>query len=150
MYQFLNVQRPDSIFLFDFSLFTKRVCIKIIVEAAKEDSHERSSVPTFFMEQSVQSNFKMYSLLILVFLFLFTTIHPKCFCKSCLFLKFQAPHERASDISLFVEHPVFSSLKMYSVLILLFLFIFATFHSKHFCRSHFFCYAKGAVILLYS
>ena len=81
----------------------------------------------------------MYSLLILVFLFFFTTIHPKCFSKShyswgCDIVIF----ERSSDIASFVEHPVFSSLKMYRALILLFLFCFATFYPKNFSKSHFF------------
>ena len=66
----------------------------------------------------------MYSLFNLVFLFLFTTIHPKCFCKSCLFLKFYVLHKRSNFIPSFVVHPIFCTLKVYSVLILLFPFCF--------------------------
>ena len=76
--------------------------------------------------------------MILVFLFLFTTIHVKCFCESLLLLNFQVPCERSSNIASFAEHPVFSILKKYSVLILLFLFCCATFYPKNFCKSHFF------------
>ena len=75
-------------FYFEYPPFTKRACIKIIVEAVREGNRERSSVITSFVEQPVFSNLKMHSLLILVFLYLFTAVHPKCFCKSRLFLKF--------------------------------------------------------------
>ena len=42
--------------------------------------HKRSSVIVSFVEHYVHSNFKLYSLLILVFAFWFTTIDAKCFC----------------------------------------------------------------------
>ena len=79
----------------------------------------------------------MYSILILSFLFFFffTTIHPKCLSKSNLFLKLYMLRERSSDIALFMKHPVSGSLKMYSVLILLFLLCFATFYPKKLCKS---------------
>ena len=59
---------------------------------------ERSSNIASFFEHPAYSIFKMYNILILVFLFWFTTIHPKCFCKIHLFLKFWVFHERSSDI----------------------------------------------------
>ena len=86
---------------------------------------------------AVCRNLKIYSLLILVFLFLFATIHPKYFSKSHLFLKFYMLRERSSDIASFVEHPAFSNLKMYDVLIFLFLICFATFCPKSLCKSYF-------------
>ena len=54
----------------------------------------------------------------LVFLFLFATINPKCICKSRLSLRFQVLREGSSFIAFFVEHPVRNNSKMYSVLIL--------------------------------
>ena len=100
----------------------------------------------------------MYSLFILVFLFLFTTIDPKYFCKSRLFLKFWMLHERSSFITSFVEQPVFSTLKMCSVLILLFLFSFFFFlprfiqntSAKVIFSGNFRFSAEGAVISLLS
>ena len=88
---------------------------------------ERTSEITSFVEQPVYSNFQIFSVLTLVFLFSFTTIHANCFCKSCLFLKFEVLGARSSDIATFMEHPVYINLKMYSVLILLYVFCFATF-----------------------
>ena len=99
----------------------------------------------------------MYSLFILVFLFLFTTIHPKYFCKSRLFLKFWMLHEKSSFITSFVEQPVFSTLKMCSVLILLFLFFFfflprfiQNSSAKVIFSGNFRFSAEGAVISLLS
>ena len=91
---------------------------------------EGSSDVTSLVEHPVYSNFKMYSLLILVFLFWFTSTHPKCFRKSNLFLTYSVLRKRSSDIVFFVEHPVYSNFKMYSVLILVFLFWFATIPQK--------------------
>ena len=68
----------------------------------------------FFVEHPAYSNLKMYSVLILFLLFWFRTIHPKYFYKSNFFLKFLVLSERCSDIASFVEHPVYSSLKIYS------------------------------------
>ena len=63
---------------------------------------ERSSdIPSFF-EHPIYSNFKMYSLLILLFLFWFTTIHPKYFCKRHFSWKFQVLRERSSDSTLYI------------------------------------------------
>ena len=42
--------------------------------------------------------------------------------KKYLFLNFQVLRERSSDIVSFVEHPVYSSFKMYGLLILVFYF----------------------------
>ena len=59
--------------------------------------------------------------------------------------------EKSNDIASFVEHPIYSGLKIYNVLILLFLFYFVKSHPKRFCKSHFFlkfrCFAKRAVLL---
>ena len=118
-----------SWFYFDFRRFTKN-------QRCMYKGHsflkffmlcERTSEITSFVEQPVYSNFQIFSVLTLVFLFSFTTIHANCFCKSCLFLKFEVLGARSSDIATFMEHPVYINLKMYSVLILLYLFCFATF-----------------------
>ena len=85
---------------------------------------EGSSAIVSFAEHPVYSIFKMYSVPILVFLFWFTTVNPKCMCKSHFLLKFQVLHEGSSDIASFVEHPVNSIFKRYSVLTLVFLFWF--------------------------
>ena len=114
--------------------------------------HERSSVIASFMEHPVCSNFKMYSELILFLFFWFPTIHPKCFCKSHFFLKFQVLHERSSVIASFMEHPVCSNFKMYSELILFFYFDFPLFtqnaSAKVIYSWNFKCSPKEAVILL--
>ena len=118
-----------SWFYFDFRRFTKN-------QRCMYKGHsflkffmlcERTSEITSFVEQPVYSNFQMFSVLTLVFLFSFTTIHAKYFCKSYLFLKFEVLGTRSSDIATSMEHLVYISLKMYSVLILLYLFCFATF-----------------------
>ena len=98
--------------------------------------HEGSSFVASFVEHHVCSNFKMYSVLILVFWFYFPTFNPKCICKSQLFLNFQVLHERSRDIASFVEHPVYSNFKMYSVLILVFLFWFANIYLKSVYKRH--------------
>ena len=46
--------------------------------------------------------------------------------------------ERNSDIASFAEHPVYSIFEMYSVLILVVLFWFATIYPKYTHKSHFF------------
>ena len=46
--------------------------------------------------------------------------------------------KRNSDIAYFVEYPVYSILKMYSLLFLVLLFWSTTIHSKWFCKSHLF------------
>ena len=125
----------------------------------------------------------MYSLLILVLLFWFTTIHSKWFCKSHLFLKFYVLcerssavvsvavyvavskcmlfffydfvlqlftqrecvkvnflkllvlHKRTNVIASFLEHPVYSSFEMFSVLILGFLFWFVVTYTFFFINN---------------
>ena len=98
--------------------------------------HEGSRDIASFVEQPVYSNFKMDSILILVFWFQFTTINPLCICKSRLFLKFQVLWKGSSLIASFVEHPVCSSFKMYSVLILVFLFWFVNIDPKSVYKRH--------------
>ena len=84
----------------------------------------------------------MYSVLILVFLFWFATIYPKCMYKRHLFLKFQVLCEEITDIASFVEHPVYSISKMYSVLIPNFLYWFyinfRLINPKCICKRQFF------------
>ena len=92
--------------------------------------HEGSSFIASFVEHPVCSNFKIYSVLIRVFLFELTTINPKYICKSRLFLKFQVLREGCSFVASFVEHPVCSSFKMYGVLILVVLFWFVNIYPK--------------------
>ena len=62
--------------------------------------HERSSDIASFMERSVCSISKMYSVLVLVLLFLFATIHPKCMCKSHFFKNFRCSAKEASILVL--------------------------------------------------
>ena len=99
---------------------------------------ERGSDIASFVEHPVYSIFKMYSVLILVFWVWFATVHPKCMYKSNLFLKFQVFCEGGNFTASFVEHPVFSNFKMYSVLMLVFYFNFATVNPNCMCKSPFF------------
>ena len=92
--------------------------------------HEGSRYTVSFVEHRVYSNFKMYSVLILVFWFYFATINPNFICKSQLFLNFQVLPEGSSFVASFVEHPLCSSFKMYSVLILVVLFWFVNINPK--------------------
>ena len=74
---------------------------------------DRSSFIASFVEHPVCSSFKMHSVLILaLFLFYLVTINPKGICKSQFFLKFEVLRERSGVIASFVEHPVYSILKM--------------------------------------
>ena len=73
---------------------------------------------------SVCSNFKMFSVLNLIFLFWFVNIYPKSVYKRHLISKFQVLLEGSSFVASFVEHPVCSNFKMYCVLILVVLFWF--------------------------
>ena len=108
----------------------------------------------FFREHPAYSNLKMYSVLILFLFFWFPTIHPKRFCKSHFFLKFQVLHERSSVIASFMEHPICSNFKMYGELILFFYFDFTLFTQnasvKVIYSWNFKCSPKEAVILLLS
>ena len=76
------------------------------------------------------------------FKFWLPTIHPKCFYSDIAL---------SSDIASFVEHPVYSTLKIYSALILV---LFILFCHVWMCKILFSgnsrCSAKGAVILLLS
>ena len=90
------------------------------------------------MDDLPYSNFKMYSTLILVFLFWFATIYPKCFCKSKFLLKFLVLHRRSSDIASSIDHPPYNTLKMYSLLTVVFLSWLVTIQPKCLCESHFF------------
>ena len=87
---------------------------------------ERKSDIVSFVEHKVQSIFKMYYVLFLVYLFLLSVIQPKFIGGIRFFLKFKVLRETISDIDSFVEQTVTSILKMYSVLILNFLFWSAT------------------------
>ena len=85
-------------------------------------------------------------------------MHPKRFGKSYLSLKFYELRERRkSDFDSLVEHSVYSNFKMYSVLILFFLFCFAFFlpnvnlHESFFLKfevlrekSDVYCFFRGA------
>ena len=58
--------------------------------------------------------------------------------KSHLFLKFQVLHKESSFTASFVEHPVYSISKMYSIPILAFWFWFATVYPKSMYKSNLF------------
>ena len=161
--------------------------------------HERSSDIAFLMQPPVYSNFKMYSVLILVFFkFCFAIFHPTWICMSqTFFLKFDVLREGSDVIASFVEHHVYSNfklysvlilflfyfdlplftksalkiflflkfyvilflsccplyksnIKMYSALILVFLFCFATFHSKCLCRSNLYSVLGLAYLFIFA
>ena len=59
----------------------------------------------FFVEHPVYSNFKMDSILILVFWFQFATINSKHICKDRLFLNVQVLREGSSFFASSVEYP---------------------------------------------
>ena len=120
------------------SLFTRIVCIKVIYSSTFYEFSKRNSDIAYFVEYPVYSILKMYSLLFLVLLFWSTTIHSKWFCKSHLFLKFWVLCERSSAIALFVEHPLCSSFKMYTVLILFFFVILQLFTQRECVKVTFF------------
>ena len=110
-------------FYFDLLLITQSEFIKADFSwnfrcAVKEPVLLLLSWSTLF------SNFKIYSVLILIFLFWFPTVYPNCTYKSHLFFKFlRAPRKKQWYFAYFVEHPVYSSFKMYNVLILFFYFV---------------------------
>ena len=119
-------------FYFDLPTFAQNVFIKSIYSrdfwcSAKEAVillllRQGSCFIASFAEHPICSNSKMYSVLILVVLFWFIDIYPKCVKKKHLFSQFQVLHKGSRDIASFVEHPVSSNFKMYSVLILVVLF----------------------------
>ena len=83
---------------------------------------EGSSDIAPFTEHPGYSNFKMYGLLILVFYFYLPLFTQNVSVKVIYSWKFRCSAKGAVVITSFVKHPVFSSVKMYSVFILLFLF----------------------------
>ena len=109
-------------FYFDFPLFTQSVRIKVIYSSTFYEFRKRNSPIAYFVEHPVYSILKMYSFLILVFLFWFTTIHSKWFtqreCVKVTLLKFQVLRERTNVIASFPEHLIYSNFEMFSVLAL--------------------------------
>ena len=100
---------------------------------------KRRSDIVFLMEHPVYSNITMYRALILVFFIrICQFIPPKSMCKRHFFLKFYVLRERSSDTDSFVEFPVYSNFKLYSVLILVLVFWFATIHPTWMCKGKFF------------
>ena len=73
---------------------------------------EGSSDIASFVEHPAYGTSKTDNILILVFLFWFATTNPKCMCKSQVFLNFYVLREKSSDIASFVQHPVYSIIKM--------------------------------------
>ena len=108
--------------LFYFGSFNRKCICKNHLFLKFQVLREGSSFIASFVEHPVCTNFKMYSVLILVFIFWFVSIYPKCVYERHLISKFQVVQEGSSDIASFVEHPVSTSFKMYSVLILVFWF----------------------------
>ena len=100
--------------------------------------HEGSKYIASAVEHPVCSSFKMYSILILVSPLWFAASNPKCICNSRLFLNFQVLREGSSFVASFVEHPVCSNFKMYSVLILVVLFWFTNICPKFVYKKHLF------------
>ena len=99
---------------------------------------EGNSVITSFAEHPVCGNFKMYSILFLVFYILICYYQTKKHLFKSLCLEFQVLHEGSSDFTLFVQHPVYSNSKLYSILFLVLLFYFASINPKCMCKSVFF------------
>ena len=89
------------------------------------------------------------------FLFWLLVMHPKGMCRSYFFLKFEVLREGSSANASFAEQPVHSIFKMYSVLILVAWFWFATVYPRYMFKFPFFfwkfrCFAKEAVLLFLS
>ena len=155
----LHWSLKDAIILY-FPLFTGSVRIKVIYSSNFYEFRKRSSDMAYFMKHPVYSILKMYSLLILVFLFWFTTIHLKWFtqreCVKVTFLKFLVLRERTIVIAYFPEHLIYSNFEMFNILTPGFLlwfdfpkqrvcsnfkkswFWFPTIHPKCFYNSHLF------------
>ena len=74
----LHWSLKDAIILY-FPLFTGSVRIKVNYSSNFYEFRKRSSDIAYFVKHPVYSILKMYSLLILVFLFWFTTIHLRWF-----------------------------------------------------------------------
>ena len=79
---------------FNFSLLTESAYVKVICVS--------------FMEHPVcsNSNFKMYTVQILVFFILIDYNWSKGYLQKSIFVEILVLRERSSDIALFVEHPV--------------------------------------------
>ena len=141
------------VLLFLFVIIDPTCMCKSHISLKFQVLREGSSVIVSFVEHPVYSIFKMYSVPILVFLFWFTTVNPKCCVKVTLW-KCQVLHKGSSDIASFVEHPVNSIFKRYSVLTLAFLFWFPILTQiacvKFSFSWNFRCSAKEAVLLLLS
>ena len=133
-------------------LLIQSASAKVYLFSKFEVLRERSSDIASFVKPLVYSIFKMYSVLILVFWFWFTTIHPKCMYKSYLFLKFVVLRKGSSFIAFFVEHSVCSNFKMYSVLARVFysssLQLIQSASAKVICSRNFRCSVKEAAVLL--
>ena len=97
--------------------------------------HEESRDIASFVEHAVSSNFKMYSVPILVFYFSLLQFIQSAFST---FLEISDAPRRKQFRCFFVEHHVCSNFKMYSVLILVFWFYFPTFNPKCICKSRLF------------
>ena len=97
---------------------------------------EGSIVIASFVEQPVCSNFKMHSVLILIFFYFnWLQLIQKSIWKSHFFLKFEVLRERSSVIASFVERPVYNVLKIYSVLALFVLSCFVKIYQKCMYKS---------------
>ena len=110
-------------YYFVLKLFTQRQCVKVTF-LKFQVLRERSSVIASFPEHPVHSNFEMFSVLIIGFLFWLD----------------------------FPEHPVYDTFEMFSVLILGLLFWFPVTYPKNMCESNLFFVILGApkTILLLS
>ena len=79
-----------------------------------------SAKETVILLLSWSARYIVFSKCIVSWIFGFATIHRRCFCNSQLFFKFYLLRKRSSNISSFMEHPVYSNFRMYSFLILFF------------------------------
>ena len=109
---------------------------------------ERSRGIVSFVEHPVYSLFKMHSIFILVFSYFDSLLFIQNACNSRSVLNFWVLRERNRDIALLMEHLLYNISKMYSVLILGFLFWFAVTYPKNMwkiiCSAYFSCFFRRA------
>ena len=111
-------------------------------------------LPDYVLHLHLYNNFEVFSLLILIFFYFDLPIFTQSAEEIFLFLKFYVLREGSNFIASFLEHPVCSNFKMHNILLLVFLFWFATINPKSMSKVNFSwnfrCSAKEAVILFLS
>ena len=116
-------------FYFDLLQFTQSECVKADF-SWNCSCPVKQAVLLLLSSKAMYSNLEINNVLIQFFLFWFPTVYPNFMYISHLFFNFLRVRKKSSDMASFVEHPVYCSLKMYSLFILVFLFWLTTIHSK--------------------